>query len=190
MQTRETLPFAKFLQQHAFHEDMHKRQRLADIAVRSQLLDTHRGKHGYGKRTRRRQTAKRRTPVGGVSTMTLLAAFTACASVACLRLLTPSGRNCVYCAPRPRRFAGAIRQLSATPATPPHAWPHRLMRQPATRRERPANRMRNAPVTTHKSRSRRASGRRAVSPPDPRPRPRRARPDRSSDPVSYTQIVK
>ena len=80
---RETLPFAKFLQQHAFHEDMHKRQRLADIAVRSQLLDTHRGKHGYGKRTRRRQTAKRRTPVEGVSTMTLLAAFTAYASGAC-----------------------------------------------------------------------------------------------------------
>ena len=80
---REMLPFAKFLQQHAFHEDMHKRQRLADIAVRSQLLDTHRGKHGYGKRTRRRQTAKRRTPVEGVSTMTLLAAFTAYATGAC-----------------------------------------------------------------------------------------------------------
>ena len=80
---RETLPFAKFLQQHAFHEDMHKRQRLADIALRSQLLDTHRGKHGYGKRTRRRQAAKRRTPVEGVSTMTLLAAFTAYASGAC-----------------------------------------------------------------------------------------------------------
>ena len=80
---RETLPFAQFLRQHAFHDDINKSKRLADIAARSQLINTHQGKHGYAKCVRAKRLAKRRTPVEGVSTRTLLAAIMAYASGAC-----------------------------------------------------------------------------------------------------------
>ena len=37
----ETLPFARFLERHAFQDDLHKKQRMADIAARHTMLPGH-----------------------------------------------------------------------------------------------------------------------------------------------------
>ena len=71
----ETLPFARFLERHAFQDDLHKKQRMADIAARHALLRPPAGK-ALRKRKHARQSRQAHR-IKGVSALALLTAMTA-----------------------------------------------------------------------------------------------------------------
>ena len=70
-----TLPFARFLERHAFQDDLHKKQRMADIAARHALLRPPAGK-ALRKRKHARQSRQAHR-IKGVSALALLTAMTA-----------------------------------------------------------------------------------------------------------------
>ena len=74
----ETLPFARFLERHAFQDDLHKKQRMADIAARHALLRPPAGK-ALRKRKHARQSrqAHRIKGVSALALLTAMAAFSA-----------------------------------------------------------------------------------------------------------------
>ena len=74
----ETLPFARFLERHAFQDDLHKKQRMADIAARHTLLRPPAGK-ALRKRKQARQSrqAYRIKGVSALALLTAMAAFSA-----------------------------------------------------------------------------------------------------------------
>ena len=71
----ETLPFARFLERHAFKDDLHKTQRMADLAARHELLRPPAGKV-IRNRMKARQ-ARQINKVEGVRAAALLTAITA-----------------------------------------------------------------------------------------------------------------
>ena len=75
---RETLTFAKFLERHAFHEDLHKKQRIADMAARHDSL-----RPPAGKVLRRRKHTRMKVKVEGVRAAALTIAITAHALGSC-----------------------------------------------------------------------------------------------------------
>merc|ERR1712167_564889 len=70
---RETQNFTSFIETHAFCDDIYKKHRLADLAVRHKEVSANR----YGKVLRRRKSARRRTHVEGVAMVALIAAYKA-----------------------------------------------------------------------------------------------------------------
>ena len=74
----ETLTFSQFLERHAFHDDLHRQQRIADIAARHELL-----RPPAGKAIRKRKQARQRNIIQGVRAAALTIAIAAHALGSC-----------------------------------------------------------------------------------------------------------
>ena len=74
----ETLTFSQFLERHAFHDDLHRQQRIADIAARHKLL-----RPPAGKAIRKRKQARQHNIIQGVRAAALTIAIAAHALGSC-----------------------------------------------------------------------------------------------------------